>query len=179
MGTNSHILTKGFHTADEALPRRLPLLHVRTPAQAGERAYMTLDEVLESARAADRAGCREALFTLGDKPELRYRHCARGARRARVRDRRSSTSRRLREPFSNRRPAPAAREPGRHDRADFDLLRPVSASMGLMLEIDLGAALSSAAARTSARPTRRRPRGSRRSGSRAGGARCRSRRESS
>ena len=61
---------------------------------------MTIDEVLEVARAGERAGCREALFTLGDKPELRYRAAreelaalgfgstieylaARGARRAR------------------------------------------------------------------------------------------------
>ena len=43
------------------------------PPRRGERAYMTLDEVLEVARAGERAGCREALFTLGDKPELRYR----------------------------------------------------------------------------------------------------------
>ena len=35
--------------------------------------YLTIDEVLEVARAGERAGCREALFTLGDKPELRYR----------------------------------------------------------------------------------------------------------
>ena len=34
---------------------------------------MGLDEVLEIARAGAAAGCREALFTLGDKPELRYR----------------------------------------------------------------------------------------------------------
>ena len=34
---------------------------------------MTIDEVLAVARAGERAGCREALFTLGDKPELRYR----------------------------------------------------------------------------------------------------------
>ena len=34
---------------------------------------MTIDEVLDVARAGERAGCREALFTLGDKPELRYR----------------------------------------------------------------------------------------------------------
>src|SRR5688500_19964490 len=39
----------------------------------GERAFMAIDEVLEVARAGERAGCREALFTLGDKPELRYR----------------------------------------------------------------------------------------------------------
>src|SRR5919205_4594440 len=43
------------------------------PPRRGERAYMTIDEVLEVARAGERAGCREALFTLGEKPELRYR----------------------------------------------------------------------------------------------------------
>src|SRR5919199_6353945 len=43
------------------------------PPRHGERAYMTIDEVLEVARAGEAAGCREALFTLGDKPELRYR----------------------------------------------------------------------------------------------------------
>ena len=35
--------------------------------------YMAVDEVLEVAREGAAAGCREALFTLGDKPELRYR----------------------------------------------------------------------------------------------------------
>jgi FO synthase len=40
--------------------------------QAGERAYMTLEEVLEVAQAGKEAGCTEALFTLGDKPELLY-----------------------------------------------------------------------------------------------------------
>ncbi|MGH2768509.1 MAG: 7,8-didemethyl-8-hydroxy-5-deazariboflavin synthase CofG, partial [Actinomycetota bacterium] len=43
------------------------------PPLPGRRAYLTLDEVLEIARAGAGAGCREALFTLGDKPELRYR----------------------------------------------------------------------------------------------------------
>ena len=46
------------------------------PPRRGERAYMTIDEVLAVARAGERAGCREALFTLGDKPELRYRAAA-------------------------------------------------------------------------------------------------------
>ncbi|MEE8188338.1 MAG: radical SAM protein, partial [Kiloniellales bacterium] len=36
-------------------------------------AYLTLEQVLEIARAGAAAGCKEALFTLGDKPELRYR----------------------------------------------------------------------------------------------------------
>src|ERR671921_2745440 len=43
------------------------------PPRRGERAFMTIDEVLDVARARERARCREALFTLGDKPELRYR----------------------------------------------------------------------------------------------------------
>src|SRR5205809_2069617 len=43
------------------------------PPKRGERAYLTADEVLGIARAGAEAGCREALFTLGDKPERRYR----------------------------------------------------------------------------------------------------------
>ena len=43
------------------------------PPRRGERAFIGEDEVLEVARAGATAGCREALFTLGDKPELRYR----------------------------------------------------------------------------------------------------------
>jgi FO synthase len=43
------------------------------PPRGGERAYMSLDEVLDVARAGAAAGCHEVLFTLGDKPELRYR----------------------------------------------------------------------------------------------------------
>ena len=42
------------------------------PPRPGERAYLTLDEVLDVARRGAAAGCREALFTLGDRPELRY-----------------------------------------------------------------------------------------------------------
>jgi FO synthase len=34
--------------------------------------YLTPDEVLEIARAGRAAGCHEALFTLGERPELRY-----------------------------------------------------------------------------------------------------------
>jgi FO synthase len=43
------------------------------PPRRGGRAYLTADEVLDIARAGAEAGCREALFTLGDKPERRYR----------------------------------------------------------------------------------------------------------
>ncbi len=43
------------------------------PPRRAERAYLTTDEVLDIARAGAAAGCNEALFTLGDKPERRYR----------------------------------------------------------------------------------------------------------
>jgi FO synthase len=43
------------------------------PPRRGERAFLRADEVLAIARAGAEAGCHEALFTLGDKPELRYR----------------------------------------------------------------------------------------------------------
>jgi FO synthase len=43
------------------------------PPRKGERAYLSEEEVLEVARAGVAGGCHEALFTLGDKPERRYR----------------------------------------------------------------------------------------------------------
>ncbi len=47
------------------------------PPRAGECAYLSHDEVLSVARAGAAAGCKEALFTLGDKPERRYKVAAR------------------------------------------------------------------------------------------------------
>src|SRR5688572_24091714 len=41
----------------------------RTDPVAGVAAYMTPDEVLAVAEAGARAGCKEALFSLGDQPE--------------------------------------------------------------------------------------------------------------
>ena len=104
-----------------------------SPPRRGERAYLTLDEVLELARAGERAGCREALFTLGDKPELRY-----AAARAELAELGFATTleylahaahavleETLLLPHLN---------PGVLTAADFELLRPVSASMGMMVE---------------------------------------------
>ena len=42
------------------------------PPRPGEPVYLDAEAVLAIARAGARAGCHEALFTLGDKPELRY-----------------------------------------------------------------------------------------------------------
>src|SRR5919106_5483274 len=42
------------------------------PPRPGERAFLTIDEVVQIARAGQEAGCKEALFTLGDKPERKW-----------------------------------------------------------------------------------------------------------
>ncbi len=46
--------------------------YAKTPRRL-HSAYLTPEQVLAIARAGQAPGCREALFTLGDKPELRYR----------------------------------------------------------------------------------------------------------
>lgn len=103
-----------------------------TPSRL-EAPYLTEDEVLEIARAGAAAGCKEALFTLGDAPERRYaaarewlaergftrtvdyvRHCAQ-----RVLDETGLL------PHVNA---------GVLDEDDWRMLRPVAASVGLMLE---------------------------------------------
>ncbi len=103
------------------------------PPRRGEAAYLTPGQVLEIARAGEAAGCNEALFTLGDKPELRYS----AAREALQKMGYASTLEYL-EAMA----ALILREtsllphlnPGLMDAADFARLRKVSASMGIMLE---------------------------------------------
>ena len=46
--------------------------------RAGHAAFLSPEEVLAIARAGAAAGCTEALFTLGDKPELRWRAAREG-----------------------------------------------------------------------------------------------------
>jgi FO synthase len=43
------------------------------PPRAGEKAFLSVEQMVAIAQAGRAAGCKEALFTLGDKPELRYR----------------------------------------------------------------------------------------------------------
>ena len=99
----------------------------------GHGAYLSAVEVVAIARAGAAAGCQEALFTLGDKPELRYAAAADALRQLGQ----PSTLAYLAEmcalvmtetgllPHIN---------PGVMTADDIDRLRPVSASMGLMLE---------------------------------------------
>ena len=80
------------------------------PPRRGERAYMSADEVLGVALAVE-AGCHEALFTLGDKPELRYRAARRSSPSSAAR-RRSSTSPHVRaRPVRDRAPPPTSTRP--------------------------------------------------------------------
>jgi FO synthase len=103
------------------------------PPRRGERAYMSGDEVLAVARAGAEAGCHEALFTLGDKPELRYR-----AAREELADLGCKTTleylARMCELVLAETGLLPHVNPGVMTREDLQLLRPVSASMGLMLE---------------------------------------------
>src|SRR6187402_1404537 len=98
---------------------------------ATQPAYLSPDEVLAIARAGKAAGCTEALFTLGDKPELRYR----AAREALAELGHETTVQYLREacalvlketgllPHIN---------PGIMTHDEIASLREVSASMGIM-----------------------------------------------
>ncbi|HET6609576.1 MAG TPA: 5-amino-6-(D-ribitylamino)uracil--L-tyrosine 4-hydroxyphenyl transferase CofH [Rhodopila sp.] len=100
---------------------------------AGVPAYLSAEEVLAIAKAGEAAGCTEALFTLGDKPELRYR----AAREALAALGHETTISYLREmcalvlketsllPHVN---------PGVMTREEIASLREVSASQGIMLE---------------------------------------------
>ncbi len=103
------------------------------PPRKGEAAYMPLDAVLDQARLAAASGCQEALFTLGDKPELRYRAARDGlaelGHATTLSYLREAAERVLTEtgllPHLN---------PGLMTAEDIERLRPVAPSMGIMLE---------------------------------------------
>jgi FO synthase len=89
--------------------------------------------VLQIARAGADAGCREALFTLGDKPELRYRVARDELAELGCASTIEYLARAARLVLDETGLLPHL-NPGVLTRADFELLRPVSASMGMMLE---------------------------------------------
>jgi FO synthase len=101
--------------------------------RAGRAAYLSPDEVLAIARAGAAAGCTEALFTLGDKPELRY---------AAAREALAALGYQTTIDYLQAMCALVLREtgllphanPGIMNRLEMAGLRDVSASQGIMLE---------------------------------------------
>jgi FO synthase len=96
-------------------------------------AYLSPDEVLAIAHAGAAVDCKEALFTLGDKPEERYT-----AARAAL-DTANATStleylERMAKLVLQETGLLPHLNPGVMDAGDLQRLRPVSVSMGLMLE---------------------------------------------
>ena len=104
----------------------------QTPKRIGAP-YMTIEQVLDVARQGKALGCKEALFTLGEKPELRYK----AAREALAQMGYATTLEYLHAaakavldetgllPHAN---------PGTMTDEELALLRQVSPSMGIMLE---------------------------------------------
>ena len=121
----------------------LPLTHLcrdvchyctfaRTPRRLSQP-YMSVDQVLEQCHRAEAMGCREALFTLGEKPELRYRV----AREALAELGCSSTLdyvARVAEQVLQQTGLLPHINAGCMSEEEIDGLRKVSASMGIMLE---------------------------------------------
>jgi FO synthase len=103
------------------------------PPRRGERAYLSEEEVLAIARAGAAAGCREALFTLGDKPELRYDVARRELRALGCETTLEYLGRCAKLVLEETGLLPHL-NPGVLTRAELEALRPVSASMGIMLE---------------------------------------------
>src|SRR5436190_22598859 len=103
------------------------------PPRRGEAAYLTPDQVLEIARAGQAAGCAEALFTLGDKPELKWKPAAEALAAmgyATTLDYLAAMGALV---FKETGLLPHL-NPGLMDAADLAKLRKSSVSMGIMLE---------------------------------------------
>ena len=95
--------------------------------------FLSLDTVLAIARAGRDAGCREALFTLGDKPELRYRSAREALNRLGHPTTLSYLAEAARLVFDETGLLPHV-NPGLLEATDLAALRKVSISQGMMLE---------------------------------------------
>ena len=90
--------------------------------------------MLAIARAGAAAGCKEALFTLGDKPELRYRAAREALARARPRDDARPTSPTMAALVLKETGLLPHLNPGVMTARRHRGLRAVSVSQGIMLE---------------------------------------------
>lgn len=95
--------------------------------------YLTPEEVLKIASDGAKAGCKEALFTLGDKPEARYK-AARDGLKELGQESTLSYLRDMAELVFNETGLFPHLNPGLMNADEFAELRKVSISMGIMLE---------------------------------------------
>jgi FO synthase len=103
------------------------------PPRAGEPAFLSPEQVLAIARAGRDAGCNEALFTLGDRPELRYRAAREALDRLGHATTLSYLAQVARLVFEETGLLPHV-NPGWLETSDLAALRKVSISQGMMLE---------------------------------------------
>jgi FO synthase len=103
------------------------------PPRAGEPAYLSPEQVLEVGRAGALAGCHEALFTLGDKPELRH-GAARAALAQLGHDSTLTYLAAMAELVLRETGLLPHLNPGVMAPADIERLRAASVSQGIMLE---------------------------------------------
>jgi len=106
--------------------------YAKTPRRVSQ-VYLSPAQVLKIARAGELAGCREALFTLGDKPELRYR-AARDALHALGCETTLEYLQQMAGLVLKETGLLPHLNPSILTRADYETLRSVSPSMGIMLE---------------------------------------------
>jgi FO synthase len=109
---------------------------VKTPAQLareGKAMFMSADEILEVARAGAALGCKEALFTLGDRPEERWPE-AREWLEARGYDSTIAYLRAMAIRVLEETGLLVHMNPGVMTWEEIQRLKPVSPSMGMMLE---------------------------------------------
>jgi FO synthase len=98
-----------------------------------ESLYLSPDEVLDIARQGAALGCKEALFTLGDRPEARWKQ-AREWLDAHGYDETLSYVRAMAIRVLEETGLLPHLNPGVLTRQDFQRLKPVAPSMGMMLE---------------------------------------------
>ncbi|WP_159940556.1 MULTISPECIES: bifunctional FO biosynthesis protein CofGH [unclassified Nocardiopsis] len=98
-----------------------------------EAPFLSPDEVLETARRGAAMGCKEALFTLGDRPEDRWRQAAEWLN-AHGYDDTLSYVRAMAIMVLEETGLLPHLNPGVLSWADFQRLKPVAPSMGMMLE---------------------------------------------
>ena len=140
----SHLRNQGFNSVVTYSKKVfIPLTHLcrdvchyctfATVPRKLKSAYLSIEEVIELARDGQKMGCKEALFTLGEKPELRYRAAREWLAEAGYESTTQYLKAAAKAVFEETGLLPHA-NPGNLEPEELADLREVSPSMGIMLE---------------------------------------------